>query len=112
MDSFRLTDGNVAVVDRTVKPFYEGGFSPMSIEVTKLRWPDLAIGNLHFAATGAEKGKLDVYGALAPAGGWLQVNVDQLALVRRSTRMRRPSPGYSIGKGKVSVVSKVSAANA
>lgn len=111
VDSFRLSDGNVAVLDRTVKPFFQGGFSRMSIEVTKLRWPDLAIGNLHFAATGAEKGKLDVYGALASDGGWLQVYVDQLALVPFNPYATTFS-GYSIGTGKASIVSKVSVAKA
>jgi hypothetical protein len=107
VDSFRLTDGDVAVVDRTVKPFYQGGLSALNIEVTKLRWPDLLIGNLRVAATGAERGKLDVFGALAADGGWLEVNGDKLALLPFNPYASTLS-GYSIATGKASVVSKVS----
>ena len=110
VDAFRLTDGNVVAVDRTVKPFYEGGLSALNLDVTKLRWPDLAIGNLHFAATGAEKGKIDVYGAVASGSGWLQVYADQLALVPFNPYATTFS-GYSIGAGKASIVSKVSSSS-
>jgi hypothetical protein len=107
VDSFRLTDGNVAAVDRTVKPFYEGGLSALKLDVSKLRWPDLAIGNLRFSATGPEKGKIDVYGALATNDRWLQVYVDKLALVPLNPYATALS-AYSIGTGKASIVSKVS----
>ena len=110
VDSFRLTDGNVAAVDRTVKPFFEGGLSALNLDVTKLRWPDLAIGNLHFTATGAEKSKIEVYGARATDDRWLQVYVDKLALVPFNPYATAFS-AYSIGTGKASVVSKVSLAS-
>jgi hypothetical protein len=110
VDSFRLTDGNVAAIDRTVKPFYEGGLSAMNLDVTKLRWPGPAIGNLRFSATGADKGKIDVYGALAPDSSWLEVYADKLALVPFNPYATTFS-GYSIGTGKASVVSKVSSAS-
>jgi uncharacterized protein involved in outer membrane biogenesis len=110
VDSFRLTDGNVAAVDRSVKPFYEGGLSALNLDVTKLRWPDLAIGNLRFTATGAEKGKIDVYGAIATNDRWVQVYVDKLALVPLNPYATAFS-AYSIGTGKASVVSKVSSAS-
>lgn len=107
VDSLRLTDGNVVVDDRTVKPFYRGGLSALNMQVTKLRWPDLTIGDLRLTATGAEQGTLDVYGALTPDGGWLVVNGDKLALVPFNPYATTFS-GYSIATGKVSVVSKVS----
>lgn len=110
VDSFRLTDGDVTVVDRTVKPFYQGGLSALNIEVTKLRWPDLLIGNLRVAATGAEQGKLDIFGAVAADSGWLEVDGDKLALLPFNPYASTFS-GYSIATGKASFVSKVSFGN-
>jgi uncharacterized protein involved in outer membrane biogenesis len=110
VDAFRLTDGNVSVVDRTVKPFYEGGLSALNIDVSKLHWPDLSIGSLRVAATGADQGKLDVYGALTPGSQWFEVNGDKLALVPFNPYATTFS-GYSIATGKASVVSKVSYAD-
>ena len=109
VDSFRLADGNVAAIDRTVKPFFEGGFSAINLDVAKLRWPDLTIGNLRFSATGAEKGRIDVYGAIGSDSRWLQVYVDKLGLVPFNPYATAFS-AYSIGAGKASIISKVSSA--
>src|SRR2546426_8180392 len=35
VESFRLTQGRVLVTDRTVKPFFSGGLSPLDVDVKR-----------------------------------------------------------------------------
>jgi len=101
----RVTDGYVAVTDRTVRPFYEGALAALALEVDDLRWPALAMRRLRFEATGAEKGRIEVTGSLAPSGGRLEVNGRQIALRPFNPYATAFSP-YSIGKGRLSLSAK------
>ncbi len=107
VESVRVADGRVAVVDRTVKPFFQAGLAPLTIELRRLRWPQLALADLRVTAVGAEHSTIDVYGGLAPGNGWLEVNAEQIGLLPFNPYATRFS-GYSIGNGTASVASKLS----
>jgi hypothetical protein len=107
VDSFRLTDGEVTALDRTVKPFFRGGLASLNIELRGARWPTLAVDKLHVAATGPEKGTIDVYGGLKPEEGWFEVYGEQLALPPYNPYATTFS-SYSIGSGTLSLVTKSS----
>lgn len=107
IDALRLTQGRVTMVDRTVKPYFTGGFSPLEVEALRVRWPELAIGRLRVDATNARGGKLLVTGSLAPTGGQIEVNGKEIALQPFNPYATHYS-SYSIAKGTLSVTSKAS----
>ena len=107
VDSFRLTEGRILVTDRTVKPFFAGGLSPLDIDVKKLRWPELAMERVRVEATSATRGKLLVAGGFSPAGGQIEVNGKDIALQPFNPYATSYSP-YSIASGALTVTSKAS----
>ncbi|MBI1816737.1 MAG: DUF748 domain-containing protein [Deltaproteobacteria bacterium] len=109
--SFRLANGRIAVDDRAVKPFFNGGLAPLNISARDLRWPDPTVSDLRIDATSATEGKLSIFGALARDGaGWIEVNADHLLLLPFNPYAAHYS-SYSIGDGAVSLTSKVSVGN-
>ncbi len=105
LSSFRLTDGQVTTLDRSVKPFFKGGLAPLNIDVRGLRWPPLSIDKIQLSATGPENGTLEMYGALNPDEGWFEVYGDKLALPPYNPYATSFS-AYSIGSGALSLVTK------
>ncbi len=110
LDTLRLAEGNVALADRAVKPFFEGRLSPLAIDVRGVRWPDLAVKDLHLRATSAEHGKIEIFGALGSNTGWLEVHADTVALPPFNPYATTFS-GYSIGGGTLSITTKGSLSN-
>jgi len=105
--SLHIDKGDVAMTDRTVKPFFRGRLSPLAVELSQVRWPGPSVGNLQLSAIGSEQGKLDVYGALSGGTGWFQVDVGKLALTPFNPYATRFS-SYSIASGKLSASTKAS----
>jgi len=105
VDAFRLTQGRVFVTDRTVKPFFSGGLSPLEVDVKKLRWPALAMERVRVEATSATGGKLLATGGLSPAGGQLEVNGKDIALQPFNPYATTYSP-YSVASGALTVATK------
>jgi Domain of Unknown Function (DUF748) len=105
VESFRLTEGRILVTDRTVKPFFAGGLSPLDIDVKKLRWPALAMERVRIEATSATRGKLLVTGGFTPAGGQIEVNGRDIALAPFNPYATSYSP-YSIASGALTMSSK------
>lgn len=103
--SFRLTDGRIGVTDRSVKPFYVGGLSPLSIEVANLRWPAMEASRLRVDATSAQKGKITITGSLGPSGGKVEVDGKDIPLQQFNPYAVSLSP-YSIKKGRLSLATK------
>ncbi len=103
--ALRVTAGRVYVTDRTVTPFYVAAIDPWEATVDRLHWPDLALGKVHLAATLDERGKIDVTGTLAPAGGELQVNTRDVVLSRFNPHALAMS-SYTISKGRLEVNTK------
>ena len=105
LSSFRLTDGQVSALDRSVKPFFKGGLDPLDIDVRGVRWPALSVDKIQVTATGPEKGKLEMYGALKADDGWFEMYADKLALSPYNPYATSFS-SYSIGGGTLSVATK------
>jgi len=103
--SLRLDKGTVAMTDQTVKPFFNGRLSPLDVDLRQVRWPGPSVGDFRLSAVGSERGRLDVYGALAGGSGWFQVDVDKLALAPFNPYATSFS-SYSIASGKLSVSTK------
>jgi uncharacterized protein involved in outer membrane biogenesis len=105
--SLRIDKGDVAMTDRTVKPFFNGRLSPLDVDLSQVGWPGPSVSNLKLSAIGSDQGKLDVYGALSGGTGWFQVYVDKLALTPFNPYATRFS-SYSIASGKLSMSAKAS----
>ena len=105
IDRFRLQDGRIAVTDRTVKPFYSGGFDPLEIDMTDLRWPAMAVGKLRVDATMAHKGKILITGNIDAKGGKLEVDSQDIPLQQFNPYAVSLSP-YSIRRGRLSLDTK------
>jgi hypothetical protein len=104
-DTLRLTDGTLTILDRAVKPFFRGGLAPFDLELRDLRWPALAADKIHVTATGPEQGKIEVFGALKPDEGWIEVYGEDLGLPSFNPYATTFS-SYSIGRGALSWVTK------
>ncbi|HUI28262.1 MAG TPA: DUF748 domain-containing protein [Candidatus Kryptonia bacterium] len=109
--SFRLANGNVAMIDRSVKPFFSGRLAPIEIEVRDLRWPELAASDLHVATNTNEQGKVAIFGGVKKDAGWFEVNGDQIALGPFNPYATSFS-SYSIAGGTLSLATKGSFAGA
>ena len=107
LGSLQLTEGRFGVTDQTIKPFYEGTLAPLEIDIQGLRWPELTVSRLRLEATSAERGKIRVTGAIAPAGGRLEVNGRDIALQPFNPYATTFSP-YSISSGRLSLATKAS----
>jgi hypothetical protein len=105
VSSFRLTDGRIGVTDRSVKPVYVGGLSPLSIEVADLRWPEIEVGRLRVEATSARKGRMTITGSLGPKGGKLNVDGKNIPLMQFNPYAVSLSP-YSIRRGSLSLATE------
>ncbi|TMA99973.1 MAG: DUF748 domain-containing protein [Deltaproteobacteria bacterium] len=105
VESLRLTRGRIFVTDRTVKPFFSGGLSPLDIDVKQLRWPALAMERVRLEASSATRGKLLVTGGFSPAGGQIEVNGKDIALQPFNPYATAYSP-YSITSGGLAVTTK------
>ena len=105
VESLRLTKGRIFVTDRTVKPFFSGGLSPLDIDVTQLRWPALAMEHVRVEATSATRGTLLVTGGFSPAGGQIEVNGKDIALQPFNPYATAYSP-YSISSGGLVVTTR------
>jgi hypothetical protein len=103
--SLRVTDGELRVLDKTVKPFFSGGFKPLDLEVRTLRYPILAMEHLRLTATSSTRGRLEVTGRYSPAAGQFDVNGKDIALQPFNPYATHYSP-YSITGGALSVTTK------
>lgn len=100
-----VRDGYLGVTDRTVTPFYTGDLSALALDVDGLRWPALTLHRMRFVATGAEKGRLEVTGSIAPSGGELDVNGREIAL-RPFNPYATAFSSYSVRRGRLSLAAK------
>src|SRR5439155_809663 len=105
VESLRLTRGRIFVTDRTVKPFFSGGLSPLDIDVKQLRRPAPAMERVRLEASSATRGKLLVTGGFSPAGGQIEVNGKDIALQPFNPYATAYSP-YSITSGGLAVTTK------
>jgi hypothetical protein len=103
--SMKVVKGQVRVTDRTVKPFFAGGFSPLAIEVRGLRWPAATMEHLRLEATSLTRGKLTVTGRMTASGGNVDVNGKDIALQPFNPYATHYSP-YSITGGALSIDTK------
>ncbi|MBI4514788.1 MAG: DUF748 domain-containing protein [Deltaproteobacteria bacterium] len=107
VDSIRLAGGRVAVVDRTVTPFFGGDLAPFAVELRELRWPALAVANLRAQATSAVLGKIEIFGGQKSGRGWIELNGEQIALPRLNPYAASFS-SYRIASGNASIATKAS----
>jgi hypothetical protein len=105
VSSFRLSDGRIGVIDRSVKPVFVGGLSPLSIEVADLRWPAMEVGRLRVDATSTGKGTITITGSLGPKGGKLDVDGKDIPLKQFNPYASSLSP-YSIRRGSLSLATE------
>jgi hypothetical protein len=96
---------DLRVADRTVKPYFSGGLSPLDVDAQALRWPLLAVDRLRVEATSVTRGTLTATGRLAPDGGTIELRVKDLALQPFNPYATHYSP-YSIARGALDVTTK------
>ncbi|MFN8628151.1 MAG: DUF748 domain-containing protein [Candidatus Binatia bacterium] len=108
LDNLRLADGSVALTDRAVKPFFEGGIAPLHVDLRGVRWPPLAIEDLHVSATSPGDGTVTVAGTLDRDREHVELNAKQIALPPFNPYATTMA-GYTIGGGKASIVTNVTA---
>jgi len=105
VDSMKVVKGQIRVTDRTVKPFFAGGFSPLDIDVRTLRWPATTMDRMRLEATSLTRGKLTVTGRMTASGGNVEVNGKDIALQPFNPYATHYS-AYSITGGALSVDTK------
>jgi hypothetical protein len=105
VESMKVVKGQVRVTDRTVKPFFAGGLSPLDVDVRTLRWPAGTMERMRLEATSLTRGRLTVTGRMTAAGGNVEVNGKDIALLPFNPYATHYSP-YSITGGALSVDTK------
>jgi hypothetical protein len=105
LETLRLRDANLALVDLTVKPVFDGTIAPLAIDARGIRWPGPVVADLRITGT-TQSGKISISGALDHNKGRFDVNTEGLALLPFNPYATTLA-GYRIGKGMVSVTTKV-----
>jgi uncharacterized protein involved in outer membrane biogenesis len=105
--SFQVSKGRIAFTDRAVKPFYSGVIAPLEIELKEVRFPELAAGNVRVDAAVTPSGTIKATGKMGPAGGTVDVKVDDMALTPFNPYATAYS-AYSIADGSLSLGTKAS----
>jgi hypothetical protein len=101
-----LRAGQVSIVDQTVKPFYHGKLSAMSLKARGLRFPENVFDDFAFTATLPGGAPLKVDGKQVK--GTITLTADGKALpLSQFNPYVTPAAGYSISDGRLSVNSKM-----
>ena len=95
--SFTLARAGVALVDRTVKPWFVGELKPLDVDARGIRSDGPVIERFTVTAATPGKGKLDVAGSFRPEGGTVKVNGEQIALAPYNPYVTTMTP-YSLGR--------------
>ncbi len=103
--AFRLAKGRIAFTDQAVKPHYSGLISPLDVEVQEAHFPPMAAGRVRLNATVAPQGTIKAAGTMQPAGGIVELKVDDLGLTPFNPYATAYSP-YGIGEGSLTVSTK------
>jgi hypothetical protein len=98
IESVKVSQGRIDVVDRTVKPYYWGALDPLDLTLERVRLPAGEIGKIDLHTKSATKGDLWVTGSLVPTHGKLEVGVKELALAPFNPYVVAFSP-YSVSRG-------------
>ncbi len=100
--SFKLVKGRIAFTDRAVKPYYSGVITPLDIDLKEVRFPPIAAKRVRLDATVAPSGTISANGSINPAGGTVELKVDDLGLLSFNPYATTYSP-YGIGDGSLTV---------
>jgi hypothetical protein len=98
--------GRVAIVDRTVKPFFSSEIRPIDIEAKGIQSIGPALDAFRVSATALQNGKVEVRGRLAVDGsGEVEINGNQVVLTPFNPYVTAASP-YSPADGSLTVETK------
>jgi hypothetical protein len=101
-----LDGGDVAVVDRTVKPFYQGHVSAIALHASGLHYPEGTFDDFTFNARVPGNAPLSFKGKRGPRGIDLEANGERIPLPQANPYVAQAA-GYSIAKGTTTFSSKV-----
>jgi len=102
--SFKLTQGRVDVMDRTVKPFFWTALSPIDVDVQRVKYPNPEVGAFSFKTQTPTKGTIEAKGGYGPRSK-VDVTVKNLQLSPFNPYVTSVSP-YSIARGALFVTTK------
>jgi hypothetical protein len=102
LDSLRVTKGRFAFADRTLRPPFSATFDDITVSGRGLRVPELAAEDVRVALTTPGEGEIELSGRMAPRGGRLELEVQDVALVPYNPYATALTP-YRIASGALSL---------
>ncbi len=108
--SLALEGGSLRFVDRTLKPFYQGDVTGLTLAAKGLAYPELRASDASLELEAPGPAPLWALGAYTPASSWFELNLERLPLAPLNPYVRNAS-GYVVGGGELSLYSKGSVTN-
>lgn len=105
LGALALEGGSVRFVDRTVKPFYQGDVTGISLTARDLAYPDPSVRDASLKLDAPGPAPLWALGAYTRASSWFEINLDRLPLAPLNPFIRNAS-GYVVNGGELSLYSK------
>ncbi len=100
-----LEGGSLRLLDRTVKPFYQGDISALEVEASGIALPELRVADYSVNLQAPGSAPLWALGSHTPASSWFELQLDKLPLPPLNPYVRSYI-GYSAGGGDLSLYSK------
>jgi hypothetical protein len=101
-----LEDGEVSVVDQTVKPFYRGRVTALGLHARGLQYPANTFDEFAFACRAPGNAPVSLRGKRDKRGVQLEGNAERIPLSQFNPYVTQAA-GYSIASGAASLGSKV-----
>ena len=106
LGSVAIEDGQVAILDRTVKPFYEGRIDKIGLQAHGLRVPENVFDDFSFKANLPGNAPFTVTGKQAKGQVQIEANGKRIPLTQFNPYVTQAA-GYSIGRGAATFGVKV-----
>lgn len=108
--SFVLERGSVRVVDRTVKPFYQGDLTGISITARDILLPGPRVRDFAIKVDAPGPAPLWAIGSVVPRESWFELHLEKLPLAPLNPYVQSTA-GYVVNRGELSFYSKGSMVN-
>jgi Domain of Unknown Function (DUF748) len=105
VDALAIRDGQVAITDRTVTPFYWGELSKLALDARGIGFPEVRVDHFHVTARTSRGGDVEGTGSIGPGKSWYEVNGRKVVLPPFNPFATAYS-SYSVSSGAVSIFSK------
>jgi hypothetical protein len=103
--SLNLDNGSVYYVDRTVKPFYQGDITGLTVSVRDVFYPEARAQDLSVKLQAPGPAEAWLLGGISPTSTWFEFNVTKLPLAPLNPYVRNAT-GYIVNGGDVTIYSK------